>query len=208
MESCELYTSCDGGEFELADKGVKKKFDNIQRLIAGAEADKIKIEGTLSEREQPEILIAGKPLSLKLNRKWSGAEAGTGNKYAVKNKDGSMLLPKGEPGGGHDIFGLKSDLKAGPIKTYVCVKISDEELEKAEDDLVLFYFEPRIPGGRFSNKVITVADYRAARENTDGYKVFSDEFILAADGIVEGKILNERKLDMTISEFGIYEFPG
>lgn len=207
MKSCELYAGKTEDSLQCIDKASKKKLNEIHRIISGKEASYIKITGVPEDSGKPcEVTLIGKSLSMVLNNSWPAERAGTRNNYAVKSeKEGTLFLPKDENGGGHDVFGLGSHVKAGPIRLYMCIKITEEAMAGAEDSLVLFTFNPILPGGDVSGKTITLGDYKNAPENEAGCKIVSSDFVLAADGEIEGRISSERNLDMTVYEFGVYE---
>ena len=205
MSDCTVLAGSDEVSLTEVDCAVRKKFDNIQRIVKGFEAEYIKLEGSkIDSGKACELTLVGKSLSMAFNNKWPADRAGTRNNHAVVNMDGTVFLPK-YSGSGHDIFGLETEIKAGPIRLYMCIKVSDEELADAPDSLELFKFNPILPGGDVLGERITVADYKAAMENEEGYKIVSSDFILAANGRIEGRIVNARNLDMMVSEFGVYE---
>ena len=205
MSKACLFAGESENSLELVDTGIKKKFENIQRIIAGSKASHVLLNGDLIDTAKPcELTIVGKSLSMVLNHKWTADNAGTRNNYAVINADGSMFLPK-DKSEGHDIFGMATNVKAGPIRLCICIKISEDELAIASDSLELFTFNPVFPGGDVSSAPITVGDYKAGSENEQGYKIIKADFILAGNGEIEGRILSKRSLDMTVSEFAVYE---
>ena len=203
LQSAELLVA-EKDEMTIADKAVKKIFPNIQRIVNGAPAKKIKLNGEkIDSNKKCKLTVIGQSLEMVLNNKWKGSEADTRNDHAEKH-DGVMFLPKGT-NVGHDVFGLNSDIKAGRVSIFMNIKISDEELKNATPDTELFVYNPIFPGGDVSSRPMTVADYLASPEDEHGYKIVSYEFVLAANGNVEGRICSFRALDMTVSEAGFYE---
>ena len=196
-----LYVSEDGENFVAADAGVLKQGDAITRVMNGARATHMKIEGDGTEYE---VTLIGKSLSMVINNQWKGTGAGTRNPHAVKHDDGRMWLPKGE-GSGHDVYGLETRVKAGTVRFSLAILIPEEELAEAADDMALFRFDPGLPGGFVSGGDVTVADYKAAKVNEEGYHIISEDFIMAADGGVEGRIVSYRNLSMTVAEGAVYE---
>lgn len=209
-----LLVSEDGKSFVAADSGVLKAGDSITRILNGAKATcaKVVVEsaangsgGGAEDGVAYEVCVMGKSLTMTLHRQWKGTWAGTRHPHAVKHEaEGTMWLPA-EDGAGHDVFGLETNVKAGPVQFYLCIQIPEEELAGAADDLALFRFDPGLPGGFVSGGDVTVADYKAAPVNEAGYRTISADFIMAADGGVEGRIVSYRKLSMTVSECGVYE---
>lgn len=206
MSNASLYGGADESSMEEIDTATKKKFDNIQRVISGAEASVVKLSGNKIDAAKPcELTIIGKSLTSVLKVKWPASNAGSRNNYAVINDDHSVFLPKDDSNGGHDLFGLNTKLEAGTIRISMSVKIDAEQLAEAADELELFRFNPVFPGGDVSSDPITIADYKAAPENEKGYKIVSEEFIMTGSGGVEGRISSSRNIDMTVGEFAIYE---
>ncbi len=196
-----LYVSEDGDNFVAADAGALKQGDAITRVMSGSRATHMKIEGDGSEYE---VTLIGKSLSMVINNQWKGTAAGTRHPHAEKHDDGTMWLPAAE-GSGHDVYGLETRVKAGTVRFSLAISIPEEELAQAADDLVLFRFDPGLPGGFVSGGDITVADYKAAKVNEAGYHIISADFIMAADGGVEGRIVSYRNLSMTVAEGAVYE---
>ncbi len=196
-----LQVSEDDENFEIADTGMQKQGDAITRVMGGSRATHIKVDGDGAEYE---VTLIGRSLSMVINNQWKGTGAGTRNPHAEKHEDGTMWLPRGE-GSGHDVYGLETRVKAGTVRFSLAISIPEEELAEAADDLALFRFDPGLPGGFVSGGDVTVADYMAAKVNEAGYHIISEDFIMAADGGVEGRIVSYRNLSMTVGECAVYE---
>jgi len=198
-EKCTLELLNDNGNVVLSDSGAAAR---LLPLTVASAVRVVSLDDN-ADANTVTLTVCGNLNTLPVEKLVRGADyPGSANPGREKREDGTVLLPAGE-GEGHDLWGFNWHLPLGDFTMGVRVRIPADALANAADDTPLFCFHPRWDLSRQEPKgrIFTVADWKAAPGNAQGYKLLTDSNANYDFQSMEGRIYGYRNLPLEVAEF-------
>ena len=157
-------------------------------------------------KEPSELIVTGNSMAVKTLFSYQADQyVGTRHPNPVRKEDGCVVLAAAGGGRSHDLYGNRVPFQAGYMTLCIKLRIPEKELAQASDDTPIFRFDPVFGKEYKDAKVFTVADYKKATRDTEGFRLLKETVYSEQEGQRgEMRIANERTLTLEVKSLAGY----